>query len=426
MKTDIKKLPKSKMEITVEVSYEDLRPYVEQSLNEFAKATEIKGFRPGKAPKQIVEREVGAMKIYQEGAILAIKKLYPQIISDNKIEAIGEPKIEITKLAPENPLEFKAEITVLPEIKLGDYQKIREKKNKVEITDERVGEELKKLQASRAKLVTVRRPAQKGDRVEVDFTVRVEGVKIEGGESRNHPLTIGEGHFVPGFEDNLVGLKEGDAKKFNLAFPKDYYKKELADKSAEFDVKMIVVQEKVLDELNDEFAKNLGKFKDLADLKNSIKEGLTLEEQEKETERVRFKIIEQVVNASEIETPELLVHAEIHKMLDEYAANIENMGIKFETYLAKIGKTVDDLEKEWEGQAEKRVKINLALREIANREKIEAADKEMEEEINKVLATFHSVEEAEQKIDMERLKEYTRGMIMNRKVFELLEKIASK
>ncbi len=426
MKTDIKKLPKSKIEIIAAVTGEELRPFAERTLNEFARQASIRGFRPGKAPKEIVEKEVGKIKIYEEAAIAAIKEHYPRIVEENKLEIIGEPKIEITKLVPGETMEFKVEASILPRVKLGDYKKVREKKNKIEVKEETIESELKDLQKSRAKLVTVKREAKKGDKAEINFTSRVGGVKLDGGESKNHPLVIGESKFVPGFEENLIGMKEGEEKKFSVVFPKDYHKKDLSEKPVEFEVKMVLVQERILPELNEEFVKGLGKFKDVSELKASIKQGLLLELEDKETQRVRLKVIEAVVSKSEMDIPEILVHFEVHKMLDELKINIEQMGLKFETYLKNIGKTEEGLEGELLPEAEKRVKMNLVLNEIAKAEKIEITEKEIEEDINKALASLGNIEEAKAKIDLPRLKEYTKGVLSNRKVFDLLEKIANK
>ncbi len=426
MKTEIKKLPRSKIEIKTEISAEEMKPFAAKTLNEFVRQTSIKGFRPGKAPKEIVEKEVGKLKIYEEAAIAAIKEHYPRIVEENKLEIIGEPKIEITKLVPGDTMEFKIEASVLPQVKLGDYKKVREKKNKVEIKDELIDMELKRLQKSRAKYVTVKCEAKKGDRVEINFVSRVGGVKLEGGESRNHPLIIGESKFVPGFEENLIGLKEGEEKKFSVVFPKDYHKKDLAEKPVEFEVKMVLAQEVILPEINDDFAKGLGKFKNAAELKANIKEGLLLEMEDKENQKVRLKIIDSIVAKSETETPEILVHFEVHKILDELRINIERMGLKFEVYLKNIGKTEKGLEAELLPEAEKRVKMKLVLNEIAEAEKIEITEQEIEDDINKALASLGNIEEAKAKIDLPRLKEYTKGVLSNRKVFDLLEKIATK
>ena len=198
---------------------------------ELSKEIKIEGFRPGKAPRKIVEQKVGSENILAHAAQIAVKKSYADSIVKNKIEAIGEPKITITKIAPGNDLEYKAVVAIMPKIALSNYRKQAKSVAKAKLEEtkpEEIQKELEYLQKSRAKLITVSREARKGDRAEIDFQVLIDGKEIEGGNSKNHPLTIGENYFIPGFEDNLVGMKEKDEKEFDLAFPKDYHKKELA------------------------------------------------------------------------------------------------------------------------------------------------------------------------------------------------------
>ena len=277
---EIKKLPKSLVEIQISVPAAEFEKFIDAAAEEFSKDLKIDGFRPGKAPQSVVEQKVGAEKVLAHGAEKAIKKTYVDAIVKNKIEVIGEPKITITKIAKGNDLEYKAVATVMPAVVLSNYRKDAKSVKKSEpekVTDEQAQKELKSLQKSRAKLVTVARETKKWDRVEIDFEVFVDGHLIEGGSAKSHPLNIGENYFIPGFEDNLVGMKEKDEKEFKLAFPKEYHQKSLAGKPAKFKVKMNLVQEKELPQLNDEFAKSMGNFENLEALKKSISEGIDME-----------------------------------------------------------------------------------------------------------------------------------------------------
>jgi len=423
MKTTIEELPKSQIKIIFELTSKELKPYLDEVISEMKKDLKINGFRPGMAPREIIEREMGKEKIFQEGIQKAIKKTYVETILEKKIQAIESPEIKITKQAENNPLVFEAVVSVLPKIKLGNYKnlKIEKPNTKIEARDEEIENSLKYLQESRTKLITVKRGAEKGDRVEIDFSARLNNVKIENGESKNHPLIIGQGRFVNGFEEQLQGMKENQTKNFSLDFPHDYYEKNLAGKKIDFEVKMNLVQKRQVPFLDNEFAKNLGNFKNLEDLKKRLKENIILEKKEKEKEERRQKIIEKIIQESEMDLPDVLIDQEIKEMFNEFETNIKKIGLDVDKYLEKLGKTADELKKEWRGQAEKRIKGALALKEIASKEKIEISEKELEEEMNKTLKNIPSVKQAKKEIDFENLKNYTRDVLINKKVFEIIE-----
>jgi trigger factor len=352
---EIKKLPRSQVEIEISVPAAEFEKFVDSAAEEFSKDLKIDGFRPGKAPRSVVEQKVGAEKVLAHGAEKAIKKTYVDAIVKNKIEVIGEPKITITKIAKGNDLEYKAVAAVMPAVALSNYRKDVKSVKKFEpekVTEEQVQKELSSLQKSRAKIITMTREARIGDRVEIDFEVFVDGKLIEGGAAKNHPLNIGENYFIPGFEDHLVGMKEKDEKDFELAFPKEYHQKSLAGKPALFKVKMILVQEKELPEMNDEFAKSMGNFENLEALKKSIFEGIEMEHKKKNEEQWRTAAIEKIAAESQIELPDILIEQETDKMMAELEQNISGMGLALDTYLENIKKSKSDLAKGWQETAE--------------------------------------------------------------------------
>jgi trigger factor len=423
---EIKKLPKSQVEIEISVPAAEFEKFIEAAAEELSKDLKIDGFRPGKAPRKVVEQKVGAEKILAHGAERAIKKTYVDAISKNKLDTIGEPKITITKIAAGNDLKYKAVATIMPQVKLSNYRKEVKSIKKLEtvkVTDDQIQKELETIQKSRAKLVTVLRETKKDDRVEIDFKVFVDGKLIEGGAAKNHPLTIGENYFIPGFEDQLIGMKEKEEKEFELNFPKDYHQTALAGKPAKFKVKMNLVQKKELPEVNDEFAKSLGNFDNLAAFKKNLSEGIELEEQNKNREKWRAEAIEKIAAESQIELPDILVDQELEKMMAEFEQNIAAMGLQLETYLENIKKSKSEITKGWKETAEKRVRAALVLKEIAKAEEIEVPSKEVEEEMNKVLAYYKSVGNMEKNVDMERLYSYAKGILSNEKVFGLLESL---
>lgn len=335
--------------------------------------------------------------------------------------------MQVLKVAKDNPFEFKIKTAVLPPIKMADYKKIAKEdkpktKDQIKIEEKEVIDSLEWLRKSRTKYATVLRPAQKGDRVEVDFAAKQEGKIIENGESKNHPILIGEGKFVPGFEDQLVGLKEGENKSFSLVFPEDFAAKNLAGKLIDFEVKMNVVQEPQAPDLNDEFAKSIGKFDSLEALKANIKDGLTMEKEQKEKEAWRAKVLQAIVKKSEMELPEILVQSEVEKMSDEFRHNLAQMGLPFEDYLKNIKKTEDDLKKEWLPKSKERAQAGLILRQIGELENLEVSPEEVEAEMNQMIKHYPDWEAVKAKIDMAQLLEYTKGRLKNEKVFEFLEK----
>ncbi|MDF1497744.1 MAG: trigger factor [Patescibacteria group bacterium] len=424
MKNTIKDLPKSQKEISVEISIEELEKYKDKALNKLSKNVKVDGFRQGKVPKDVAKKEIGDLAIFEEATHEAIEKSYLEIIKENKLEPIGQPKAEITKSAPGNPLEYKIVITNMPEMNLSDYQKISGKIEIKKIDDDRIQKELETIQKKKASYITKDQSAKKGDRVEIDFETRVDGVKIEGGESKNHPLIIGQGMFIPGFEDNLEGMKKNDVKKFNLIFPEEYQKKELAGKNADFKVVVNLVQKVNLPEINNEFAKSLGKFENLQSLKKSIKEGLELEEESKAKEEFRIKLIDQVSEKSIVEIPDILINSEVENMMNEFKNNVMHSGVKFEDYLQSVNTNEEKLKGEWRGLAEKRVKTGLCMKEIALKEKIKISDEEIDQRVNDTLKHYPNEEEVRKNIDIEKFKNHVGSIMMNEKVFDVLENIA--
>lgn len=427
MKVDITKLPKSKIELKIEVPVEEWDEFLDEAAKELSRNLKIEGFRPGHAPAKIVEDKIGTAKILEEAAKHCVQKCYVRAIMENNIEAIGQPEISVLKVAKDNPFEFKAKVAVMPEIELTDYIKIAKekkpkKKEEILVEDKEVEESLERLQKSRAKYMTVKREAQPGDRIEIDFETKINGVKIINGESKNHPFILGQGRFVAGFEEKIKGMKEGEEKEFSLLFPSDYYKKDLADKLVDFKVKMNLVQEQELPELDDQFAQGLGNFNSLENLRQSIKEGIGQEKEEKEKEKWRLELINKIADKSVMEISDLLIEGELKKMIEDFKIQIEQFGLGWSQYLAETKKTEDDLKKDWRNQATKRVRIGLVLREIAEKEKIEVNQNEIEEEINKFLSHYSS-KLVEKNVDIDQLKEYTYGVIKNKKVFHLLEKL---
>ena len=429
IESNLKKLPNSQAEITVSVSWDEWEKYIDQAATEYSKEIKIQGFRAGKAPRDMVEKKVGKSALLDAAAQKAVQGTYPKVVVEKKIEAIGAPKAEIVKLAEGNDLEYKVVTAVIPEVTMKPWKSAVEKVNKeyakksAEVSAEEVEKEIEEIAKSRVQHITVERAAQNGDNAILTFEVKKDGVPIENGTSKSHPMILGRGVFIPGFEEQVVGMKAGEIKDFELTFPKDYHEKGLAGNPAQFTVTVETVQERKSPEVTDEFARSLGKFKDLAEMRKNVTEGMAEEKKNELKEKRRGALIDALVEATQVEIPHVLIHEELHKMIGEFEMQLQGMNITFEQYLAQIGKTVQELEKEWEPQAIKRIKAALALEEVAKEKEIEVASEEVEAEMNKTLAQYKKIQDVEKNIDLGRLYNYVKGMMQNEKVLEFLEGI---
>jgi len=426
----IKKLTGSKIEITREIPSAVWEKHIASAVADAAGEFKFQGFRPGKAPRNLVEQKVGKDLILNNAAEKAIRKDYVDYVTAEKLDVIGMPEVKLEHLAEGETMTYKALVAVMPEIEIDPKYKEEVKKVNAEFSgktfeaDEKEVElELERLANSRAKLVTVMREAKNEDAVEIDFSVTVGGVPIEGGTSKNHGLVIGKGVFIPGFEENLIGMREGDEKEFELNFPKDYHKEDLKGKLATFKVKMSMVQEREIPKVDDEFAKSLGNFENLEAIKKNMREGMAHENEHRIKEERNAKYIEAMIANFKGELPEVMISEEIKKMMHEFEHQVGSMGMTMDDYLARIGKKKEDMEKDWKPQAEKRVKSALALREIAKDESIEIPNEEVEAEMNKTLQYYKNIKNVEKDIDLERLYSYTKITLENDKVFEMLEKV---
>jgi len=427
-------LPKSEVEIEIMLPFSEFELHVKRAASALSEERDIEGFRRGKAPFDAVKNKFGEAAIYERAAEHAVRKTYPALVEeleDNPPESlkefapIGQPEITIIKLAPGNELIYKAKVALMPSVELPDYKAIAatfaSDKKEVEITEDEIAKTLTWIAESRMQQIPVERAAKDGDAVEVDFVIRLEGVKWENGESRNHPLIVGKKTFIPGFEEHLKEMKAGDEKDFSLTLPEDWRDKALAGKQIDIHVKMNIVKERKIPEINDEFVKQLGAFENVDMLKKNISEGLLNEKQEKEKQRIRVVIIEAIAKEIKQEVPELLVERELQKMFEELKNSIEQMGMKWEDYLLHIKKNLQELRTEWMAEAEKRVRVALALREISRKENINPTMQEVELKANDYLRQFADDEAAQKQIDPDRLREYAKGILKNEKVFELLE-----
>ena len=419
-----KKLPKSQASFAVIVPVEELAQAERGALKRLAENLAVNGFRKGKAPEDIVRQHIGGAGVLEEASRDVIEKKYIEILKTHEIKPLGHPNIEVKKIAPGNPLEFTITVATHPLFALADYKAIAKKlagemMKAVTVEEQEIQDALEWLQRSRKKEVLVARPAQSGDKVEINFETRQAGVKIEGGESRNHPLVIGDNKFIAGFEDQLVGMQAKAEKKFSLTVPADYAKENLRGKALDFTVTMNAVYAVETPPLDDAFAQSLGKFENMEAIKTNIKEGLQKEKEEAQKEAYHKKLAEEIAARSGIEIGDLAVAQEVESMIHEFKHNVEEHGFDFDTYCINIKKTRDDLKKDFTTQAEIRLKVMFALVAIAEKENIAPLEEEVEERFQRVARQRamegHAVE------NNELLRRNVFGIIQNEKVFALLE-----
>ncbi len=430
MHVTVKKLAESKVEMSVTLPWEEWQGEIEHATTEMAASVKLPGFRPGKVPKNMIEKRFGKQAILVEAAEHVVSHSYIKALEQEKVEAIGEPEVKLGKVEEGKEFTYTITTAVMPEITLGSWRKSVEKinaeyaKKEATVEEKEIDEELDRLANMRAKLVTVNREAKMEDNVLVDFLVKQDGVVIEGGKSEKHPLTLGKGVFIPGFEEALVGMKEGEEKSFELTFPAEYHAEHLAGKPATFEVKMGIVQERQVPEVNDAFAQSLGNFLSLQAVKDNLREGMLLEKKQQLKEQHRTAILDALVETAKIEYPKILVDQELLRMTHDFERQLQSMGFALPTYLEQMKKTKEELEAEWLPQAKKRLAANLIVEFLGVDQDIKVDSKEIEEEMNKTLQYYKQIKDAEKNIDMERLYRAVEGQLRNEKVMNFLEKLS--
>lgn len=360
-----------------------LKQKTDAVFSRLSRNVKVAGFRPGKAPRHLVETEIGQDRINAEVLDAIIPEVYYQAVVKEDLNVVGSPEVKLIKFVPTDGLTFEAIVELLPEVKVPDLAKIEVKRSDVKVSEKDVQEVIDDLAKQLAKTAKAGRPAKKGDQVEIDFEGFVDNVAFEGGKSQNYPLILGQGQFVPGFEDQLIGMGESDEKEIEVTFPKDYHAENLKNKKAKFKIKMNVINEVILPDINDDFAKQVGPFNDVKQLKEDIKKELRRTKEGQERNRVETEILEKITSQLKVKVPDGLVHQEVHRLLHEAEHNLSNQGMTIERYLEMSGKSQDDLEKEMIPEAEKRVKIGLVLTEISKEIKAVVSEAEVHAEIER-------------------------------------------
>lgn len=421
MKTDIKNIEKSQVEITIELSQEELKPYLEHAAERLASKTKIEGFRPGKAPYDIVRARFGEHAILEEATGEIVKKTYLITIKENNLKTIGSPKIDVEKMAVNNPFVFRATAAILPDTKLGEYKNLSVKKNETAVEDKAVESALNNIVKMQSKEILSDKIADKKDKVVIDMDMLKDGVPIEGGQAKDMAVYLIEEHYILGFNEQLIGLKKEDEKEFDLEFPKEHYQKHLAGAKVHFKIKVKDVFDIQPPTLDDEFAKTLGQ-KSLDSLKKLMKENLETENKKKNEVKWEMDILNKIVDNSKFsDIPELLINEEVHRMIHELEDSVAKQGVPFEDYLKSINKTESDLKLELTPEAIKRIKISLIIREIAIIEKVEISDKEIMEDVERMINAYKDNADAQRQIQTPEFQNYIKSNLENKKVIDIIK-----
>jgi trigger factor len=415
----LKNLSGSEKELEVEFSKEEFNSFFDSALFSLGKDLEIKGFRKGTAPKEILEERLNPQMVLNKAAELAIEKTLYSAIAKENLELILPPQIEVLKLAKNNPFLYRARLTVLPEIKLPDYKEIASniKKEEVSVSEKEIDNTLFEIQKSRAKITPLNQKAEKGNFIEIEYQYQIEKGILS--QKIKDSFILGKGGFLEGFEENLEEMLEGEEKEFSLKAPDDYFFEDFRGKEINFKVKLIKVNRIELPEISDEFAKSLGSFNGIEDLRNSIREGILMEKEIEEREKRKFKILEAILKETNLESPEILINFEKENLYRDLKKSVDQiLKISWEDYLKRIKKTEEEIDSELKEMAKKRIKSFLVLKEIGKKEGITVSEDEVEMRINKELKNI--TPEMAKDLDLDEKRGYYRNIIYNEKVFNRL------
>ena len=384
--TSVEKKEKSTVELTIQVEADVFEAAIQKVYLKNRGRINVPGFRKGKAPRKIIEGMYGSGVFYEDAINECYPAAYEQAVKEQGLDDVGYPKMEIVEAGKEG-FTFKALVSVRPEAKLGEYKGLTAPKEKVEVTEEDIDGELKPYIDRATRLVSVKRKAKKGDTAVIDVEGFDNGAPFEGGKGENYDLKLGAGMFVPGFEEQVVGMKAGEEKDIDITFPEDYHA-DLAGKAVVFHVKVNEVKESQAPEVDDEFAKDVSEFDTLADFRKDLGEKLQQRKEAQAKSDFENAVLEQLVENMECEIPDGMVEAQTDRLMDDYAMRLQSQGIPMDQYMSMMGMTPEVMRASAKPAALKQVQVELALTAVAKAEGIEVSDEECEAEVAKLAEQY--------------------------------------
>jgi len=418
----LKKLENSQIELTITVPAGSYEKHLEVAGKRLAERASVKGFRPGKVPLDVLKKEVGEMAILQEALEDIVQESYYEAVMAEKLDTIGMPKISIDKLAPGNDLVYKATLSLLPKVTLPDLKTIKLEKKLKKVEEKHIDEVVETVRKMQAiEVIKNDKKATNEDKLIIDMEMFLDKVPVEGGLAKDYQVYLSEPHYIPGFNEQLLGLGKDEEKEFSLDFPPTHYQKHLAGKNVQIKVKVKDIYERQLPEISDDLAKKLGQ-ENLAKLRELINANLVNEAEEKAEQQLEIEILEKLITDAKFEViPEVLVDAERHKIFYELRHDLEKHGVDIEKYLADLKKTQEQMFQDFTAQAEKRAKAALLSRQVANEQGIHIHDEELEKEVKFMEEMYKDNKEYLANLKKPEVRETISLTLQNRKVMQFLK-----
>ena len=398
------KLEKSMVALTVEVGAADFEAAVEKAYKKQRGQIRVPGFRPGKAPRKMIEAMFGAQVFYEEAVNIALPDAYEEAVKEQELQVVGYPQVELLDVGKEG-FSFKATVAVFPEMTLGQYKGLEAPRAEAKVTDEDVDARLKEMAERNSRMVSVDRAVEKGDIANINFEGFLDGEPFDGGKGEDHDLEIGSGSFVPGFEDQLIGMKAEEERDINITFPEDYHA-DLAGKAVVFHVKVNGVRVKEVPAIDDEFAKDVSEFDTLDELKADVRGKITAEREEAAGRAFEDILMGKVADGLTGEIPDAMVEAQAQRFVDNFRMQIQSQGLPFDKYLEMTNMDVDSLLEQAKEPAARQVKMDLAVGAIIKAEGLEATDEDVDAEYEKMAKQYGmEAEEIKKYMDAEVIRE---------------------
>lgn len=427
MNIEKKQLSETEVKLTIALDKPALDAAEAQALKELAPTVQAKGFRKGKVPINVAKKQLDPAVLSNRIIEIAINTALAMAFDQEAIHPLDQPKVDVTKFVPEQELEFSATIAVVPPIKLPNYKKLKAKQATAKVSDKDVDDLLARLQKGFAKEELVDRAAKLGDKVVIDFTGYIDDKPFDGGAAKDFTLELGSGQFIPGFEDGVVGKKTGERFDLKLNFPKDYHAKKLAGKPVVFSTELKKVLEVKLPEIDNQLAKQAGKFKNLEELRVDIRKNLIVQKEEEAANKFRDDLVDELAKGTKTALPEILMQDQISAIRRDLMQNLAYQGMNLEQYLEGINKTEDEWVKtELQPAAENRVKAGLAIAEISKLEKIDVTKAEVDEKLAELRAQYANNADAIKQLENPLVWRDLRNNLLTNKTIDRLVELNNK
>ncbi len=416
MSVKVEKQENSKVVLEFTMSKEDFEKALDKAFIKNAKYFKVPGFRNGKVPRAIVEKTYGESVLYETVIEDTVDTEYANAIEANNLDVVTKPELDVKQIGKGKDFIYTVTFYVKPEANVKSYKGLEVEKTDTKVTKKDVDHELEHIRDKNARIVSVDdRDLKKDDISTIDFEGFVDGVAFDGGKAENFELTIGSGQFIPGFEDQLIGMKIGEEREIQVKFPDDYHAENLAGKDATFKVKLISIKEKLLPNLDDEFAKDVSEFETLEEYKKDLEEKLKEEKVAQANSAKEQKALEKLVENTEVNIPEGMIDNEVEKMVDEFKANLSYQGLTIEKYCEYVGSTLDEFKANLRPNAKKDVTLKLALEYVAKAENINVEEKEIDEKIQELVKQYGSDEKADNFKNNENIRHYVKDQLIQEK-----------